>query len=141
MATTISQLGVLDADRGAPPAAIITPHTEALAIRLRLSIPQAMIDLRFLAACRADLGPDQFAALLTAVIGDTGQANTIMSLLDHLDAAATHEQPAGQKNPFAEQTEQVTKVQEGQTTRPAPECTQSRRQDNRVTLRNRPRGV
>ena len=64
----------------------------ALAIRLRLGIPQAKIDLRRLAACRDDLGPEQFTALLTQATGDTGQAQTITSLLDQLDAAAPPEQ-------------------------------------------------
>ena len=45
-----------------------------------------MIDLRCLAALRDDLGPEQFAALLTQATGDTGQAQTIMSLLDQFDA-------------------------------------------------------
>ena len=89
MAASISQLGILEAERGAPPAAVIIRHVRALAIRLRLGIPQAMIDLRRLAACRDDLGQEQFTALLTQATGDTGQAQTIMSLLDQLDAAAT----------------------------------------------------
>jgi len=89
MAASISQLGILEAERGAPPAAVITRHVRALAIRLRLGIPQAMIDLRRLAACRDDLGQEQFTALLTQATGDTGQAQTIMSLLDQLDATAT----------------------------------------------------
>jgi tetratricopeptide (TPR) repeat protein len=89
MASSISQLGILEAERGAPPAAVITRHVTALAIRLRLGIPQVVIDLRCLAACREDLGPKQFTALLTQATGDTGQAGTITSLLDQLDAAAT----------------------------------------------------
>ena len=87
MAASISQLGILDADRGAPPATVITRHVTALAIRLRLGIPKAAIDLRRLAALREDLGPDQFTALLAQAADDADQAQTIMSLLDQLDTA------------------------------------------------------
>jgi len=99
MAASISQLGILDTERGAPPAAVITRHVTALAIRLRLGVPQAIVDLRRLAACRDDLGPEQFTALLTQATGDTGQAQTIMSLLDRLDAAG----PQGQRDQLEEE--------------------------------------
>ena len=87
MAASISQLGILEAERGAPTAAVITRHATALAIRLRLGTPQAAFDLRRLAAHRVDIDPTQFTTLLIQATGDTGQAETIMSLLDQLDAA------------------------------------------------------
>ncbi len=77
-----SQLGILEAERGTPAAAVIARHVTALAIRLRLGTPQAAINLRRLAALRDDLGPEQFTALLGQATGDTGQAETIISLLD-----------------------------------------------------------
>jgi tetratricopeptide (TPR) repeat protein len=99
MATNISHLGILDAERGAPPATVITRHVTALTIRLRLGIPQAMIDLRRLAACSEDLGPEQFTALLTQATGDTSQAGAITSLLDQLHAAT----PPGQRDQTEEE--------------------------------------
>ena len=57
MATTCSQLGILEAERGGPEAVAIAWHVKALAIRLRLGIPQAVIDLRRLAVHRSGLGP------------------------------------------------------------------------------------
>ena len=92
LADSISQLGNLDAERGAPPAAVIAWHVTALAIRLRLGGPKAVIDLRRLAALRNDLGIEQFTALLIQAAGDADQAQMIMSLLDQLEAAA----PPGQ---------------------------------------------
>jgi tetratricopeptide (TPR) repeat protein len=55
MANSYGQLGILEADRGGPAAAAIVWHMKALAIRLRLGIPQAAIDLRRLAGCRREL--------------------------------------------------------------------------------------
>ena len=78
--------------RRAPPAAVNSRPVTALAIRLRLGIPWARIDLRRLAAYRDDLDPEQFTTLLTQATSDIGQAQTIISLLDQLDASAPQEQ-------------------------------------------------
>ena len=75
-----------------PPAAVNSRPVTALAIRLRLGIPWARIDLRRLAAYRDDLDPEQFTTLLTQATSDIGQAQTIISLLDQLDASAPQEQ-------------------------------------------------
>jgi len=40
-----------------------------------------------LAALRRDLGPAQFTELLTQAAGSTGLAETILSLLDHMEEA------------------------------------------------------
>jgi len=86
MATSYSQLGILDADRHAPAAALIAWHVMALAIRLQLGVPQAVIDLRRLAACRRELGTEPFTGQLAQAAGDTELAGTITSLLDQADA-------------------------------------------------------
>ena len=86
MATSYSQLGILDADRGAPAAAVIAWHVKALAIRLQLDIPQAVNNLRRLAACRRELGAEPFTGLLAQAAGDTELAEAITSLLDQVDA-------------------------------------------------------
>ena len=55
MATSYSQLGILEADRGGPATAVIAWHVKALAIRLQLGVPQAVIDLRRLPPTAASL--------------------------------------------------------------------------------------
>ena len=78
---------ILDADRDAPAAAVIAWHVKALAIRLQLGVPQAVIDLRRLAAHRRELGAEPFTGLLAQATDDTDLADTITSLLDQVDAA------------------------------------------------------
>src|SRR2546427_5927043 len=56
MAASCSQLGILEKERGGSATAAVTWHVKALAIRLRLGVPQAEIDLRRLAARRRELG-------------------------------------------------------------------------------------
>jgi len=63
-------------------------HVGALAIRLELGVPEAITDIRRLSAHRAALGPERFTDLLTEAVGDAGQAEFVMSLLDQADAAA-----------------------------------------------------
>jgi tetratricopeptide (TPR) repeat protein len=87
MATSYSQLANLGADRGGPAAAVIAWHVRALAIRLQLGVPQAVNNLRRLAACRRELGAEPFTGLLAQAAGDTKLAETITSLLDQVDAA------------------------------------------------------
>ena len=70
MATSYHQLGNLEAERGGPVTRAVTWHVMALAIRLRLGIPQAMNNLRRLAAYRRELGPEPFTGLLTQAAGD-----------------------------------------------------------------------
>ena len=86
MATTYSQLGNLGADRGGPAAAVIAWHVRALSIRLQLGVPEAVNNLRRLAAYRRELGIEPFTGLLAQAAGDTELAETITSLLDQVDA-------------------------------------------------------
>ena len=85
MATSYHQLGILEKDRGGQITAAVTWHVRALAIRLSLGIPQAIIDLRCLAGYRRELGAGQFTSLLTRTAEDPGLGNAITSLLDQLD--------------------------------------------------------
>jgi tetratricopeptide (TPR) repeat protein len=87
MASSFSQLGILEAERGGNVQLAISRHVRALAIRLRLGIPQAVNNLRRLAAHRAELGSEQFTGLLTRATDDTELAKVIPSMLDQLDAA------------------------------------------------------
>jgi tetratricopeptide (TPR) repeat protein len=84
-ATSYSQLGNLEIECGGPIAAAATWHIKALVIRLRLGVPQAVYNLRRLAACRGELGAEPFTSLLTQAASDTDLAETIASLLDELD--------------------------------------------------------
>ena len=86
MALSYSQMGNLEEDRGGPMTAATTWHVKALAIRLRLGVPQAVNNLRRLAAYRGEVGPEQFIGLLAQAGGDTRLTETITSLLDELDA-------------------------------------------------------
>ena len=58
---------------------------KALGIRLRLGSPQAVIDLRHLAAYRLDLGAGPFTSIMAQAADDTDLAETITSLLDQAD--------------------------------------------------------
>jgi tetratricopeptide (TPR) repeat protein len=96
MATTYSQLGILEAEQPDGSAATAVGwHVKALAIRLHMSAPQAANDLRRLAAHRKELGPERFTSLLSQATGNTGLTKAITSLLDQLDAAET----SGDRNP------------------------------------------
>jgi DNA-binding FadR family transcriptional regulator len=96
MAYGYYQLGVLEADRGNAGRSIAW-HMQALAIRLRLGVPQAADDLRRLEAHRAALGPGEFAELLARAPGPE-DAQTITSLMDQLVAADARrdQRPAGE---------------------------------------------
>jgi tetratricopeptide (TPR) repeat protein len=85
MATTYSQLGNLEKERGGSMTAAVTWHVKALVIRLRLGVPQAVNNLRRLAAYRDELGTGPFTSLLTQAAGDSDLAETITSLLDQPD--------------------------------------------------------
>jgi hypothetical protein len=87
MATTYTQFGNLEAERGGQMAAVITWQVKALAIRLRLGAPQRVDNLRRLAAYRSELGVAPFIRLLTQAASDTDLAETVTFLLDQLDAA------------------------------------------------------
>ena len=87
MATGYSQLGNLEKERGGSITAAVTWHVRALAIRLRLGVPQAAKNLRRLATDRRELGAEPFARLLTQAAGSTDLAETITSLLDQLEKA------------------------------------------------------
>jgi hypothetical protein len=86
MATSYSQLGILEAERGGDAGVSASWHVQALAIRLGLGVPQAAIDLRRLATHRAALSAGSFTRMLTEAAGADG-AQTIASLLDQLEAA------------------------------------------------------
>lgn len=85
MARSYHQLSILEKDRGGSIIAAVTWHLRALAIRLRLSVPQAVIDLRSLAALRRELDAEPFTRLLTQAAGGINVAETITSLLDQMD--------------------------------------------------------
>jgi tetratricopeptide (TPR) repeat protein len=87
MARTYSQMGILEAERGGSAARVISWHVQALVIRLRLGIPQAVNNLRRLAAYRDQLGPEPFGSLLAQATEDANQAETILSLLGQLGPA------------------------------------------------------
>jgi tetratricopeptide (TPR) repeat protein len=90
MASTYSQLGILKAEQPDGSAAMaVAWHVKALAIRLRLRLPQAVNNLHQLAAHRGQLGPERFTSLLSQATGDTKLTDTITSLLGQLDAPET----------------------------------------------------
>jgi tetratricopeptide (TPR) repeat protein len=85
MAAGYSRLGILEKERGGSITTAVTWLVRALAIRLRLGVPQAEIDLRHLAAHRRELGAQPFTRLLTQAADSTGLADTITSLLNEVD--------------------------------------------------------
>ena len=87
MATSYSQFGSLVAERGGPVADIVAWHIRALAIRLRIGVPQAVNDLRQLLPYRRELGAEPFAALLAQITDDAELVEAIPGLLDQVDAA------------------------------------------------------
>src|SRR5690348_3772781 len=87
MATTCSQMGVLARDRGGPADQSIALHMQALAIRLRLGVPEAVIDLRSLAEYRRELGKGTFGYLITQTDSDPELTSAPGSLLGQVDTA------------------------------------------------------
>ena len=87
MANSYSQLGILEADRDGPATTAIAWHVKALGIRLRLGVPQAVIDLRRLAIHRREFGAERFAMLLARTTDDAELIEAIPSLLNQVDAA------------------------------------------------------
>jgi hypothetical protein len=87
MATTYSQMGVLARDRGGSADQSVALHMRALAIRLRLDVPEAGIDLRSLAAPRRELGKGTFGHLITRTGSDPELTSALRSLLDQVDTA------------------------------------------------------
>jgi tetratricopeptide (TPR) repeat protein len=77
ISSTLSQLGILEADKGGNAGLAISWHMKALAIRLRLGIPQARNDLYRLAAHRRELSPEQFKSLLSQATSDAELADVI----------------------------------------------------------------
>jgi Tetratricopeptide repeat len=87
IATSYSQIGSLVAERGGPVAEIVSWHIRALAIRLRIGVPQAVNNLRRLLPYRRELGAEPFAALLAQITDDAELVEAIPGLLDQVDAA------------------------------------------------------
>jgi tetratricopeptide (TPR) repeat protein len=85
IATSYSQLGLLQKERGGSLTEAITWQVKALVIRLGLGVPQAMNNLRRLAAYRRELDAELFTGLLMQAAGSTDLADTITSLLDQVD--------------------------------------------------------
>jgi len=75
------------AERGGPSAEIVAWHVRALAIRLRVGVPQAVNNLRQLLPYRRELGAESFAALLAQISEDVELVEAIPGLLDQVDAA------------------------------------------------------
>jgi tetratricopeptide (TPR) repeat protein len=87
MAASYSQMGDLVRERGgqaAVPAAIVW-HVRALAIRLALGVPQAVINVRRLGEFRRELGGELFNRTLLEASGDPSRAEAITDLLDQAD--------------------------------------------------------
>jgi tetratricopeptide (TPR) repeat protein len=87
LARTCSQLGILEKDRGGLAATAVGWHVRALVVRLRLGVPEVVIDLRALADWRRALGTGPFGRLLEQVSGGTELAEAITSLLDQVNDA------------------------------------------------------
>jgi hypothetical protein len=87
LASGYSQMGTLEAERGGDLQQGITWHLKALAIRLQLRSPQALINLRALAAHRTSLGTELFDRQLNQAAGGSGPAETITALIDQVQAA------------------------------------------------------
>jgi hypothetical protein len=87
LATTFSQVGDLEKDRGGPAIKAIGWHVGALTIRLRIDVPEAVIDLRALAEWRRVLGAGPFGGLLEQASGNAELAEEIVHLLDRVDDA------------------------------------------------------
>jgi tetratricopeptide (TPR) repeat protein len=85
MAISYSNLGTLEAERGGRTNSVVSWDLKALAIRLRLGVPEAIINLRRLAACRRELGLEPFTTLLAQAVDNSKLVETITSLLDELD--------------------------------------------------------
>jgi len=67
----------------------------ALAIRLRLGVPKAVIDLRSLAAYRRELGNGTLGDLIAPTDSDPELTSTLGSLLDQVDEADNSEAAQG----------------------------------------------
>ena len=87
MATSYSQFGSLVAERGGPVAEIVAWHIRALAIRLRIGVPQAIANLGQLLPYRRELGAEPFAALLAQITDDAELIEAIPGLLNQVGAA------------------------------------------------------
>jgi tetratricopeptide (TPR) repeat protein len=85
IAASYGQFGNLEHDRGGSAAVAIAWHVRALAIRLRLGVPQAVNNLSGLGAYRRDLGAEPFASLLAEATDDADLVEVINSQLDQLD--------------------------------------------------------
>ena len=62
-------------------------HMRALAIRLHLGVPNAVFDLRSLAAYRRKLGDDAFNHLISQTGSDPQLTSALGPLLDEVDEA------------------------------------------------------
>jgi hypothetical protein len=85
MATSYSQLGILERARDGSAAAAISWHMQALLIRLRFGVPEAVMDLRRLVGYRRELDAELFTSLLDEAVSDAKLAEMIRSLLDEVD--------------------------------------------------------
>jgi tetratricopeptide (TPR) repeat protein len=85
IAASYGQFGNLEHNRGGSAAVAIAWHVRALAIRLRLGVPQAANNLSSLGAYRRDLGAGAFASLLAEATDDAELVEVINSLLDQPD--------------------------------------------------------
>jgi tetratricopeptide (TPR) repeat protein len=84
MAFAYSQFGNLEEERGGSITEAAAWHVKALVIRLRLGVPEALHNLRRLAAYRRELGAQPFDSLLTQAAGDTDLNDAIVPLLDQV---------------------------------------------------------
>ena len=91
---THRQIGVLP--RAIAADQLIALHMRALAIRLRLGIPQAVIDLRSLATYRRELGHGTFGHLISS----TGSDPELISALGQLLESRSFAQRTGPSRAF-----------------------------------------
>lgn len=82
-ATGSSQMGLLLTEQREPTEAVPW-HIRALAIRLNMQVPQAMIDVRALNELRRLLGAGPFGSAIGAEFDDVNRAN-LFALLDRFD--------------------------------------------------------
>jgi tetratricopeptide (TPR) repeat protein len=95
MAISLSQMGVLFAERGAPEEAVPL-NLRSLGLRLELRVPQVRIDLHWLGRQRADLGEDRFRELVAESVGEES-LESVLGMLDEHAASQDDASASGAK--------------------------------------------
>jgi len=87
MANTYQQLGALEKESGGALSSAIKWQVGALLIRIRLRVPGAMSNLRYLADYRHELGREAFTRMLAQAVGNSDLTSQITQLIDQADEA------------------------------------------------------